>query len=84
MFGLCLFLSFALNLFSFSFLAEALSNLTLNDLLNGFQTTSETLIGLEDRLYLLHYLGDLLSKRPDYFGGEQGGIPRPGNMIGNK
>lgn len=62
--------------------SEALSGLTLTTLLMGFQiTSSELLIGLEERLELLHYLGSLLQNRPDYFGSEENHDARPGNMI---
>lgn len=72
-----------LNLKFCAFIADALMRLTLEDLLDGFKTTSKTLIGLESRLALLKHLVQLLQQRPDYFGGEEGHVPRPGNMIGS-
>jgi hypothetical protein len=59
-----------------------LTRLTLDDLLVGFKTSSETLIGLESRVELLKHLAHVLQRRPDYFGGEEGHVPRPGNMMG--
>ncbi|KAI8092103.1 hypothetical protein BDF21DRAFT_377193 [Thamnidium elegans] len=59
--------------------AEALSNLTMDKLLTGFQT--ESMSGLEQRIELLKHLAKTLQDRPDYFGGELGHIPRPGNMM---
>lgn len=58
-----------------------MSKLTLDTLLSGFQTKSLT--GLQDRLELLKNLASVLQNRPDYFGGEEGHVPRPGNMMGN-
>lgn len=49
-------------------------------LLTGFQT--KVLVGLQDRLELLKNLACVLRDRPDYFGGEEGHVPRPGNMMG--
>jgi hypothetical protein len=71
-----------LNLIFFLKKAEALTRLTLDDLLVGFKTSSETLIGLESRVELLKHLAHVLQRRPDYFGGEEGHVPRPGNMMG--
>jgi hypothetical protein len=62
-------------------LAEALSRLTLETLLAGFQT-SDAFNGLEDRFELLKHLYQVLIRRPDYFSGEDGHIPRPGDMMG--
>ncbi|KAI7891207.1 uncharacterized protein EV154DRAFT_509013 [Mucor mucedo] len=59
--------------------SEALSNLTMDILLTGFQT--KVLVGLQDRLELLKNLACVLRDRPDYFGGEEGHVPRPGNMM---
>lgn len=57
--------------------------MTLDTLLEGLQATSSVpLVGLEDRLELLNHLGELLQTRPDYFGGEEGHVSRPGNMMG--
>ncbi|KAI8051394.1 uncharacterized protein B0P05DRAFT_562573 [Gilbertella persicaria] len=62
--------------------SEALMHLTLQDLLTGFKVVSpETLIGLKERFELLKHLAQVLQRRPDYFSGEEGHIPRPGNMI---
>lgn len=55
--------------------------MTLDTLLAGFQT-QETLVGLEDRLELLKHLSEVLTRRPDYFSGEEGHLSRPGNMMG--
>ncbi|KAI9256363.1 hypothetical protein EDC94DRAFT_213046 [Helicostylum pulchrum] len=59
--------------------AEALSNLTVDKLLTGFQT--ESMNGLDQRIELLKHLAKTLQDRPDYFGGELGHVPRPGNMM---
>ncbi|GAA5808962.1 hypothetical protein MFLAVUS_002362 [Mucor flavus] len=59
--------------------AEALSNLTMDKLLTGFQT--ESMNGLDQRIELLKHLAKTLQDRPDYFGGELGHVPRPGNMM---
>lgn len=61
------------------YVAQALLRLTLDDLLQRFKTTSETLIGLEDRFEVLKHLGKVLDRRGDYFSGE---VTRPGNMMG--
>ncbi|KAK4518024.1 uncharacterized protein ATC70_001374 [Mucor velutinosus] len=62
--------------------SEALARLTMDDLLAGFKTdTSTSLIGLQDRLDLLKHLAQAIQRRPDYFGGEEGLVPRPGNMM---
>lgn len=58
--------------------------MTMDDLLAGFKTdTSTLLIGLQDRFDLLQHLAQAIQRRPDYFGGEEGLVPRPGNMMGN-
>ncbi|CAO3632431.1 unnamed protein product [Mucor fragilis] len=63
--------------------SEALARLTMDDLLAGFKTdTSTLLIGLQDRFDLLQHLAQAIQRRPDYFGGEEGLVPRPGNMMG--
>lgn len=65
-------------------LAEALARLTMDDLLAGFKAdTAISLIGLQDRFDLLKHLAQAIQRRPDYFGGEEGLVPRPGNMMGN-
>ena len=64
-------------------IAEPLSNLSMNTLLEGLQiTNTEQWIGLEDRLELLNHLGEVLQRRSDYFGGKDGSLARPGNMMG--
>jgi hypothetical protein len=63
-------------------IAEALDRLTLDDLLKRFKTTSETLIGIEDRFELLKHLAKVLQRRSDYFDGNESDVPRPGNMMG--
>lgn len=55
--------------------------MTLDTLQAGFQTQG-TLVGLEDRLELLKHLSEVLTRRPDYFSGEEGHLSRPGNMMG--
>ncbi|KAI7904272.1 uncharacterized protein BX663DRAFT_530376 [Cokeromyces recurvatus] len=61
--------------------SEALMQLTLDDLLSGLKTTSDELIGIEDRFELLKHLAQVLQVRTDYFGGQEGFMPRPGNMM---
>ncbi|KAF1807146.1 hypothetical protein FB192DRAFT_1017934 [Mucor lusitanicus] len=62
--------------------SEALARLTMDDLLAGFKTDTPTsLIGLQDRFGLLKHLAYAIQHRPDYFGGEEGLVPRPGNMM---
>lgn len=53
----------------------------MDKLLTGFQT--ESMNGLDQRVELLKHLAKTLQDRPDYFGGELGHVPRPGNMMGN-
>lgn len=53
----------------------------METLLSGFQ--AKALTGLQDRFELLKNLACVLQDRPDYFGGEEGHVPRPGNMMGN-
>jgi hypothetical protein len=63
-------------------LAEALCGLTFEDLASGLQVTDRNiLVGLEDRLGLLHHLGQVLQTRSDFFGGA---VPRPGNLMGTQ
>ncbi|KAG0167819.1 hypothetical protein DFQ28_005530 [Apophysomyces sp. BC1034] len=60
--------------------SEALRKLTIETLRQGLQVSaSNVLVGLEDRLALLHHLGAVLQDRPNYFG--SGPIPRPGNLM---
>ncbi|CAO0790541.1 unnamed protein product [Mucor circinelloides] len=62
--------------------SEALARLTMDDLLAGFKAdTATSLIGLQDRFDLLKHLALAIQRRPDYFGGEEGLVPRPGNMM---
>ncbi|CAO3595117.1 unnamed protein product [Absidia cylindrospora] len=59
--------------------SEALAGLTYDDLATGLQVTdSNILVGLEDRLEMLHHLGQVLQSRLDFFGGA---VPRPGNLM---
>ncbi|KAI9275644.1 hypothetical protein BDA99DRAFT_532603 [Phascolomyces articulosus] len=62
--------------------SEALMNLSLETLQQGFQVDQErnALIGLEDRLDLLRNLGQVLQERADYFQ-QTGPVPRPGNLM---
>jgi hypothetical protein len=51
-------------------------------LASGLQVTDRNiLVGLEDRLGLLHHLGQVLQTRSDFFGGA---VPRPGNLMGTQ
>lgn len=63
--------------------AEALINLSLDTLEQGFQVDHErnVLIGLEDRLDILRNLGKVLQEHADYFQ-KTGPVPRPGNLMG--
>ncbi|KAI9499639.1 hypothetical protein BDB00DRAFT_866501 [Zychaea mexicana] len=62
--------------------SEALMNLSLETLHEGFQVDHErnVLIGLEDRLDLLRHLGQVLQERADFFQ-QTGPVPRPGNLM---
>lgn len=61
--------------------AEALLQLTLEDLARGLQVDEETnpLLGLPGRLELLHSLGRVLKNKPEYFAHD--GSHRPGNLL---
>jgi hypothetical protein len=64
------------------YLAEALCGLTFEQLATGLQVTdSNILVGLEDRLEMLHHLGQVLQNRSDFFGGD---VARPGNLMGTQ
>ncbi|KAI9309581.1 hypothetical protein BJ944DRAFT_258320 [Cunninghamella echinulata] len=59
--------------------SEALSKITLESLTEGLQVTqTNILVGLDDRLGLLHNLGQVLKNRSEYFGVA---VPRPGNLM---
>ncbi|KAI8075243.1 hypothetical protein BC940DRAFT_287831 [Gongronella butleri] len=59
--------------------SEALLAITLEQLTAGLQVTEKNiLVGLEDRLGLLHHLGATLQRRQDYFGTS---VSRPGNLM---
>lgn len=78
---ICLYLFFSCCMLTI--IAEALDCLDMSDLLQGFKTdTSEALVGLQNRFELLKHLARVLQRRPDYFSGEEGHVPRPGNMMG--
>lgn len=62
--------------------AEGLLSLSIDTLKQGFQVNERNiLIGLEDRLEILRYLGNVLRSREDYFQ-SSGAVPRPGNLMG--
>ncbi|KAI8647567.1 hypothetical protein BD408DRAFT_408152 [Parasitella parasitica] len=61
---------------------EGLERLSIDDLVKGFEIdTASSLIGLQDRYALLKHLARALERCPEYFAGENGQIPRPGNMM---
>ncbi|KAI8388490.1 uncharacterized protein BYT42DRAFT_236927 [Radiomyces spectabilis] len=60
--------------------SAALMALNMDTLRQGFQVDSRNiLVGLEDRLELLHHLGEVLQDRQDYFGSQL--VARPGNLL---
>ncbi|KAL0075170.1 hypothetical protein J3Q64DRAFT_1763771 [Phycomyces blakesleeanus] len=60
--------------------SEGLLSLSIETLYSGFQVGDRNrLIGLEDRLDLLHHLGNILKKKTEFFG--YSSVPRPGNML---
>ncbi|KAL1933761.1 hypothetical protein VTP01DRAFT_7851 [Rhizomucor pusillus] len=61
--------------------SEGLLSLSIDTLKQGFQVNERNiLIGLEDRLEILRYLGNVLRSREDYFQ-SSGAVPRPGNLM---
>lgn len=60
--------------------ARALSDLTLDELADGFQVSpSNPLVGLDGRLGLLNRLGNAMAERPDVFAAPDG--LRPGGLV---
>jgi Protein of unknown function (DUF1688) len=58
--------------------AQKLQNLTENELIQGFQVSSNNpLVGISGRLQLLRSLGKVMTASPQLFGDN----PRPGNLV---